>query len=585
MNTPPCHSTVEAVQPAATSHPLYCATVSRRVCLFAAGMAVFSGSSCVNIPTDKVNARYWTPRQGSPFVYPEHLTPTVWTDLAKKDDLGLCFSGGGTRAAVAAAGQLRGLQKLGVLERVRYISAVSGGSWAATPYTYIAESQMEYFLGDYVPPESIRESHATPAGKSFPETCTKAWVVWPGIGRLFLLRGSESYSRTIGRQFLDPFGIPSFDSWFTWNEVTRRDISSRNPGVAALEDRKAVTVPKGRPFLIAGGTVRNHDVLPWQWDSKTEKRIHFEMTPLYSGTAHFNKPVPRYFSHPIGGGFIESHAFDSILPEKESSGVARAWLYNRFPFANQSPLALGDTVGVSGAAFGEFQAAVHFLGHPRFNSWSPRSLEDDGTASSQRENYQDGGHSDNLGIMPLLARRVGTVVAFVNSDTDVMPEYVQALFGDLKKADGSRDEKTMYHDMKVFDESGLHSIRRQVAESVEGGGPAIAETRLTTIKCERFGVAPYPVRVIWVFLDGKSADSKCKASRNWISSIDDTSVKSRFHNGHLKNFPLFGTFFENRGVRLWDVISMENDQASFLAHYTSWTVMAAGKKIRTAARR
>ena len=42
----------------------------------------------------------------------------------------ICFSGGGSRAYVAALGQMRALQELGLLGSFGHISAVSGGAWA-----------------------------------------------------------------------------------------------------------------------------------------------------------------------------------------------------------------------------------------------------------------------------------------------------------------------------------------------------------------------------------------------------------------------------------------------------------------------
>src|SRR5688500_13437767 len=71
-------------------------------------------------------------------VYPERDDPDYkvpW--LSEKHNFGVAFSGGGTRAAAATLGQLRALECLGWLDRARYVSAVSGGAWAAVPYLYL----------------------------------------------------------------------------------------------------------------------------------------------------------------------------------------------------------------------------------------------------------------------------------------------------------------------------------------------------------------------------------------------------------------------------------------------------------------
>jgi hypothetical protein len=83
-----------------------------------------------------LSSRYWAVapdawRSTIPPTFPE--TPVL--DKARAD-LGVTFSGGGTRAATASVGQLRALVRNGWLQRVRYIGAVSGGSWTAVPFTF-----------------------------------------------------------------------------------------------------------------------------------------------------------------------------------------------------------------------------------------------------------------------------------------------------------------------------------------------------------------------------------------------------------------------------------------------------------------
>ena len=80
--------------------------------------------------TNCVEARFW------------EIDPTFWNSTTtgetpereklvslRKFDVGIAFSGGGTRSASATLGQLRGLEQNGWLARVRYMTAVSGGSW------------------------------------------------------------------------------------------------------------------------------------------------------------------------------------------------------------------------------------------------------------------------------------------------------------------------------------------------------------------------------------------------------------------------------------------------------------------------
>ena len=99
------------------------------------------------------NARYWTiPDQTT--VFPEHGLQD-WPPPGSTDT-GICFSGGGARAMSAAMGQMRGLRELGVLGNARYMSCVSGGSWAGTIYTFVpATTDDSVLLGAYLAPEAI----------------------------------------------------------------------------------------------------------------------------------------------------------------------------------------------------------------------------------------------------------------------------------------------------------------------------------------------------------------------------------------------------------------------------------------------
>ncbi len=49
---------------------------------------------------------------------------------------GVCISGGGSRSLAAVMGELRGLEALGVLPQIGWLSTVSGGTWAGTLFNW-----------------------------------------------------------------------------------------------------------------------------------------------------------------------------------------------------------------------------------------------------------------------------------------------------------------------------------------------------------------------------------------------------------------------------------------------------------------
>ena len=97
---------------------------------------------------DTNDARVWV--SATPPTFPE-LTPAL---TARTANTGICLSGGGTRAMAAGIGQLRGLAALGLLGDIRYISAVSGGTWVSAPFLFAPQDEAT-LLGPPEAPETL----------------------------------------------------------------------------------------------------------------------------------------------------------------------------------------------------------------------------------------------------------------------------------------------------------------------------------------------------------------------------------------------------------------------------------------------
>ena len=85
--------------------------------------------------------------------FPELALPAY----QKRKNVGLCFSGGGTRAMVMAMGQMRALHQQERLMSARYISCVSGGSWASTLLGF-EDKELSELLGTVEKPSTINDS-------------------------------------------------------------------------------------------------------------------------------------------------------------------------------------------------------------------------------------------------------------------------------------------------------------------------------------------------------------------------------------------------------------------------------------------
>ena len=80
----------------------------------------------------------------------------LYTPASTPGNVGLCLSGGGTRACNAGMGQLRALANIqangaSLLSQIRALSTVSGGSWLGVPYQYmpLAGPADADYLGTY----------------------------------------------------------------------------------------------------------------------------------------------------------------------------------------------------------------------------------------------------------------------------------------------------------------------------------------------------------------------------------------------------------------------------------------------------
>ena len=365
-----------------------------------------------------VNAQIWN-TDSEPASFPE-LDDTdglavPW--LGAKADLGVAFSGGGTRSASATLGQLRGLRATGLLDQVRYISAVSGGSWAAMPFTYLPEGFDEnVFLGDAKDPEALTLEDFTHAEEgSLAQAISSAVIIDDFLWEAIKLGGDETYARAIGALFLRPFKLDDTGRFFTFHTGARDAVLAGNRPTDDkqyyLREGDFYTVRDGRPYLVVGGTILRLDNTGY-----SRQKIQCEYTPLYTGVRRLFPTAGRRGS-PIGGGYVESFAYDSANPREQWD--ERHWRVKvggkRYRFT------LSDVIGSSGAAPAELleSKGFHDLGFPEFRHWPIHRV---GEIDDEEYGHGDGGHLENLGIMPLLARRVKNIIAFVNTKTKFRPK-------------------------------------------------------------------------------------------------------------------------------------------------------------------
>lgn len=499
------------------------------------------------------------------FEYPE------LKELSKRTkNVGIAFSGGGSRAAAATAGQLRALNYLGLLDNVRYISCVSGGSWASVPFTYLPpDISDDQFLGRYVPPQSITYDmlNRTP---------------WPSLSyilsnaeirdRLFSywkqLRGDETYSSILNEIYLDPLGLGDRKKFFSYDHETVTDILKRNPHL----DRSyfyTIDSTRIRPFLIVNATfiggVKSAKALP---------SMHLEMTPLYSGITAYNEE----YKMPVGGGYVETFGLDTKV-ETTGTGTGMAEVKCKQVFT------LADMMATSGNAPGTVINRINLtgLGAPEIYLWSPHQHWDKkyklGNTSDEYA-IGDGGNSENLGIIPLLKRKVDTIIVFVNSQKPISKKGADIEINDaVCKVFGIYPDYSSLgkHDMAIHvlenDNGELDTLKNELYRKNLSEDALIITHMYKVRENRKFGVFTNgydSVQITWVYNDNPERfiqilkDNGDKKLEKWLLRRKHDQKQWPLAT---PKFPQYSTF------GIYTGINYKPMHANLLAHFASWVVV------------
>jgi hypothetical protein len=537
-----------------------------------------------------VEARFW------------EVSPTFWNSTTAEEtpereklvqlrtfDLGIAFSGGGTRSASATLGQLRGLEQNGWLSRVRYMTAVSGGSWAAVPYTYAQKISLVGLLGEPKPldPKTIDTvpsgllatrivnsglGHVgvveapsflpdTIAGRDLNQTRRYLQMARAGIRKIRKRdlpepnRQNKTYAHMLGQIFLD--GV--VEDWnrkqYAWDDASAVDMSTSGKPLGDFITMDAAD----RPFLIVGGTLVKPNGLDYP------RLIPVEYTPLYTG-------VRQQFGQ-IGGTYVSPWAYDRLTIAPRSSTHVLVG-----PKPTERPFTLADVIASSGAApqltlmLGDkvperFRPALRqaSLAFPAFNNLAVRSGAPNPVSAELA--HGDGGFTDNFGIMPLLARQVHNIIVFVNSMSEYRNnEQLQSYFMPLEMRDGNGD-KTMN---PVFDtDKYLQVLRGFDASTKARGGAIFCEKNWTVKSNELYNIRGYNgLNICWVYNYMAEAwrDGLPNEIKAWLTPPNPNQLSKQAKD--LQHFPYYKTFGENRTK----VIKLKPLQVNLLADLAAWSI-------------
>lgn len=547
--------------------------------------------------------------------------------IASRPKTGLAFSGGGSRSYTVSLSYLAALRTLGLMDKFRYITGISGGAWATTSYAY---SRHEYCCAkdcmqtcDAVanmgrpfnltwalspplgPPESLTAARLRemPAG-SFLEAATHD-IYTTVAEKVLEVQGDSIWYESIESMYLTPVGIAS-DKFFTWNNETAAGIVARNPGLGSAEDfmtvRGADAAPAPwpndqvvPPYPIIGTTLLGPKALaPYPSDNKSYTLL--EITPLYVGeSARHN--ITYYHWHPFKadsslnrsvGGYIEPFAFGGHAPENGlPAGATGGILEVPQPVQNFSlAIAAGDSSFAPGSVLAEdflkISSDLDLLGMT-LPYWSPASVHPanesiDGAA--QDNVYADGGIVSNVAIISLIKRGCTTIVACFNTDDALatnktwdpnsQPPAAKYIDPDIPSFFGieiSSLGQDLHRD-QVFPSSDFPRVAVALQAAQAAGNGMIVTTRHQTVFNKWWGVrAGIDVNVTWVVL-GRAL--------NWEAQLPEETRKeiqpwgSGAHDpsvvaklGRYSNFPLYDTGTQQ---------TLTKEQANLLGSLARWTI-------------
>ena len=525
----------------------------------------------------QIRARVWLDQ---PPHYPESELP----ELRARPSTGLCLSGGGTRATCAAIGYLRGLLELGLLDRLRYMSSVSGGSWAAVPYSYWQQGSDDdrELLGPILAPEQLDKAtlcaELSPrylgacATKNFRDSVFEK-IKSEGIARAWIAGTGET--------FLEPWGLyhPERPRSYTWSQATLDEIVARQsplPGQKLGAEDFIVARPD-RPFPIVNAVLMgpalggNHARL---------EPIGLQFTPLYTGArprvaADYLYRSGAEVSREVGGGLIESFALDSGGPGYLDDAAVQTVTLERADTLSDLSFMIGSSSCAYASVMTEkVPAPKHMHGRvPVASYWPPRPGD---VSKAELWELGDGGTNDNLGLLALLQREVETIIVLVNtarklsvgwapgegSYQDHIDPYIPPLFGVHEE----RAAITTRHN-QVFPSAEFPELVNALQAAKLDDKPVIAVREHEVLDNPWWGIrGGRKVRIAWVYLDRVPGfEARLPKTTAALVQSGNASISA----GPFQGFPNYKTI----GANNLSLVRLEPDQVRLLANFCTWVVL------------
>eukprot|EP00039_Didymoeca_costata_P014684 m.239834 g.239834 ORF g.239834 m.239834 type:complete len:729 (-) comp16073_c1_seq1:663-2849(-) len=555
---------------------------------------------------DSVSAKAWATGGVGKLVFPEFEEPNVQA----KTNSAICFPGGGTRAFTSATGVIRILHKLGLMDHIRYISAVSGGSWAASAYTF-RNSPMsdDDFLGEYLTPGSLTPEvlNTMPKLGSLPslaaQMTAKAQVggfdqedvdyekiiidllkgrdvvdiefaallkiaqgdtkigndVLKALINLLHLDPARLWPDVIQQYFFNPVGIDNV-SYVALNSDQIADIKARNSN---LQNAKFVipTDDKAAPFLVmAGSIVGPKSLAPLVPNTQLDSLTRLEITPMYIGS-DFKRSV--VYEGQSGsnltedlGGYVETFAFGSsaTTPVPATSDSKPILL----DLPEPSPFRVGDMAAISSMFFGNAFASMEEPVPETVASYPILPIQEGGTPTTML--LADGGVLEDTGVISMVLRKVEHIVVFDCSqrtlETDDDLRSLFGIFGNQSKSNYMSQDLDLSKN-QIFSNKSFFSFYGGLQAQAKAGKPVIYASYLKTVANDWWGVPKdQEVHLTWMYY---------KPPKEWVDQLPQATQTLLKSSSKFTNFPLYETINE---------FFLDQQQTNLLSQLTSYITMS-----------
>lgn len=504
----------------------------------------------------------------------------------QKKDVGICFSGGGSRSASATIGYLRALKMMNVLDKIKYISVVSGSSWILVPFTYLKKDWDEdKFIGldkfgDLNKVLNINDVNYTDEkyiGNSLISYANNSSLI-KYIFESFRYLGHGEKTRIwpymLGKMMLEPY------------DLLNTDFYSLNKNIIELFQEKPLSLDKSlefklpynndRPFLF----VNTNIVKPNKYGSLTNTDFSLvNFTPLYSGTLsslNDSKNGEMY-----GNGYINSYGFHSkefynLNKIDENLSLAQVEIPASQSLNNIQRFNLFDMVGSSSAAYG---IIMDYLDFPDINPCY--RLCDQKNNKMKSFDTVDGGTLDNQGILVMLQRKVKNIVLFVNTNDkicvegndDQMTKSIDITFRQYFLGDHDIDKIKYFNyfeyinDLKVFDEGEelWEEVLKQFRHNILINDSCFVElNNVKVMKNDNYQIEEYILdKLLIVYL---------YEQKDWLDSRLNDNVRKLLEENY-RDFPYINTIFPHNGWLQKELLAMDAAELNLLGDLCCWNLM------------